>query len=344
MRSFHELSRREEGLTKSVRDTFGEASVGVFGIGIPVGKAPNGSRMRNVRKARRARDASSDAKDCSSSEDDMVGKVEDIIIEAQVPSTPSRPSSRIYLTTWDGYFDIDCSWVRESGMSKTTKDWWTLERDCRYPGYLPVDFPVYDSKTNSLSVGVTTKHFLSVLPPEVLHTAGAQMSIEQLMSYIATVDFNILRFLNALLHITGLEELGNDDVPFLHLGPPLSIETPPNVDRVPADDADLQSLVDVAVEDPTTPPRRRIRLIVSSSSSDESTQPVRDPAKRAAGLSFRGKPAYLVKEIRGERLKRGRTEYHVFWEGYASSEATWERASNVNKEAMDVWQNKKRKK
>ena len=64
MRSFHELSRREEGLTKAVRDTFGESSVGVFGIGIPVGKAPNlanGSRMRNVRKARRARDASSDA-------------------------------------------------------------------------------------------------------------------------------------------------------------------------------------------------------------------------------------------------------------------------------------------
>ena len=106
VRSFHELSRREEGLT--VRDTFGEASVGESGIGIPVGKAPNGSRMRNVRKAR---SASSDAKDCSSSEDDMVGKVEDIIIEAQVPSTPSRPSSRIYLTTWDGYFDIDCSWV-----------------------------------------------------------------------------------------------------------------------------------------------------------------------------------------------------------------------------------------
>ena len=39
VRSFHELSRRVEGLTKSVRDTFGEASVGVFGIGIPVGKA-----------------------------------------------------------------------------------------------------------------------------------------------------------------------------------------------------------------------------------------------------------------------------------------------------------------
>ena len=150
MRSFHELSRREEGLTKSVRDIFGEDSVGLFGIGIPLGKAPSGSRMRNARKARRARDAASEDKDGSSSEDDMMGKVEDIIIEAQVPNTQTRPSSKIYLTTWDGYFDIDCSWVRESGMSKTTKDWWTLERDFRYPGYLPVDFPVYDTKTNSL--------------------------------------------------------------------------------------------------------------------------------------------------------------------------------------------------
>ena len=341
MRSFHELSRREEGLTKSVRDIFGEDSVGLFGIGIPLGKAPSGSRMRNARKARRARDAASEDKDGSSSEDDMMGKVEDIIIEAQVPNTQTRPSSKIYLTTWDGYFDIDCSWVRESGMSKTTKDWWTLERDFRYPGYLPVDFPVYDTKTNSLSVGATTQHFLSVIPPEVLHTAGAQMSIEKFMSHIVTGGFNIIRFLNALLKITGLEELGHDDV---DLGPPLCIETPPNDDSVPVADGDLHSLVDVAVEDPTTPPRRRVRLIVSSSSSDESTPPDHDPPKRAAGLSFRGKPAYLVKAIRGERLKRGRTEYHVFWEGYASSEATWEQASNVNKEAVEVWKNKKRKK
>ena len=341
MRSFHELSRREEGLTKSVREIFGDASVGLFGIGIPLRNAPKGSRMRNARKARAARDVSSNDKDGSSSEDEMMGKVEDIIIEAQVPSTPTRATSRIYLTMWDGYFEIDCSWVRESGMSKPTKDWWTFERDYRYPGYLPADFPIYDSKTNSLSPGATTNQFLSALPHQVLQTVGDQMSIDKFMSYVATVDFNILGFLNVLLKITGLEELGHDEA---GLAPPPAIETHPNIDVGPLDDGELQGPVDVVVADPSTPPPRRVRLIVSSSSSDESTQPVREPPKRAAGLSFRGKPAYLVKDIRGERLKRGRAEYHVFWEGYGSAEASWEPASNVNKNAVEAWKNKKRKK
>ena len=83
---------------------------------------------------------------------------------------------------------------------------------------------------------------------------------------------------------------------------------------------------------------------MSSTSSDEvddSNQPTRESE---AGLLFRGNQAYLVRDIRGERVKRGRKEYHVFWEGYASSEATWEQASNVNKQALDVWLHKKRKK
>ena len=68
----------------------------------------------------------------------------------------------------------------------------------------------------------------------------------------------------------------------------------------------------VAVEPPdaSSPPRRRMRLILSSTSSEESNRSD-DDAK--AGLRHRGEQAYLVREIRGEPLVRGRTQYHVLW-------------------------------
>ena len=344
MKSFHELSRREDDLVNLVREIFGEESVGHFGIGVPPPKGNAGFRKRNNRKARRARDAASDAKDNSSSDDEIMGQVDDIIIEAQVPATATRPSSRIYLTTWDGYFEIDCSWVRESGMSKHTKDWWVPERELRYPAHLQNDFPIYDAKMNSLSPGAATENFISVLPESVLHRAGLPIARADFMSYITGADFDIMRLLNTLLRVTRLEELPTDNVPLMGFGQVIDIKEPLDIDNGPVDDGESKGTSNIAPEDPSSPPRRRVRLIVSSTSSDEVDQSSQPTRECEAGLLFRGNQAYLVRDIRGERVKRGRKEYHVFWEGYASSEATWEQASNVNKQALDVWLHKKRKK
>ena len=109
------------------------------------------------------------------------------------------------------------------------------------------------------------------------------------------------------------------------------------------DDGESKGLSNVAPEDPSSPPRRRVQLIVSSTSSDELDQSSELTRESEAGLLFRGKQAYLVRDIRGERMKRGRKEYHVFWEGYDSPEATWEQASNVNKQALDIWLNKNKR-
>ena len=102
--------------------------------------------------------------------------------------------------------------------------------------------------------------------------------------------------------------------------------------------------MDDAPEDPTNPPRRRVRLIVSSASSDESTQSSDCTSDREAGLLFRVKPAYFMCDIRGERMKRGKTKYYVLCEGYNSPEATSEQASNVNQRAMDAWLDQKERK
>ena len=84
---------------------------------------------------------------------------------------------------------------------------------------------------------------------------------------------------------------------------------------------------------------RRLRLIVSSTSSDEE----KEVKATERSYRYRGQPAYLVREIRGERVVRGKIEYHVFWKGYDSSEATWEPAGNVNRKAVSIWTAKKRK-
>ena len=84
-----------------------------------------------------------------------------------------------------------------------------------------------------------------------------------------------------------------------------------------------------------------MRLIVSSTSSEESNRSD-DDAK--TGLRHRGEKASLVREIRGERVIRGKTQYHVFWDNYDSFEATWEPATNANAEAVAVWRSKRRRK
>ena len=74
-----------------------------------------------------------------------------IVKEIEAQKVPDGVGVKgMYLSTWEGHADLQCSWVRESGMSKATKDWWRLESELRYPGYSDNDCPLYDDKQNSL--------------------------------------------------------------------------------------------------------------------------------------------------------------------------------------------------
>ena len=153
--------------------------------------------------------------------------------------------------------------------------------------------------------------------------------------------------MNTLLRVTRLEELPTDNVPLMEFGQAIDIKEPLDIANGPVDDGESKGPSNIAPEDPSSPPpslRRRVRLIVSSTSSDEVDDSNHPTRESEAGLLFRRNQAYLARDIRGERVKRGRKGYHVFGEGYASSDATWEQASNVNKQALDVWLHKKRKK
>ena len=77
------------------------------------------------------------------------GIVKDILTEA--PRLPAGAGVKgMYLSTREGYADLQRSWVRESGVPKATKDWWRSESESRYPGYSENDYSLYENKQNSL--------------------------------------------------------------------------------------------------------------------------------------------------------------------------------------------------
>jgi len=300
IRSFEELSKRQDDLTAQVRDVFGEGCVGTFGIGLT--QTP----VKRLKRKRRLSVESEGSSEEQEGEPLRTGIVRNILIEAKRP-LPDEVGNGMYLSTWEGYDDLQCSWVRESGMSKATKDWWLVESEMRYPGYSKDDYPVYDEKNNTLDHSPSSNEFLKSIPLGMLQS---ETPLKIFMELVAKSEFNAWNFIRSLIGETSIEL-------FFRI-----TETLVDVDRkVP---------IDKKAEVSPSPPARRLRLIVSSSSSDEEDKKAEAPVAEQGTLRFRGQPAFLVREIRGERVVRGKTEYHVFWKGYDSSEATWEPAGNVN--------------
>ena len=122
-----------------ISDVSGEEYAGSFGVSITLTPI---KRLKGKRRQPVATDGTSDE---YVQQLVNTGIVSDNLIEAQrVPDGAGVKG--MYLSTWEGHADLQCSWVRESGMSKATKDWWTLGSKLRYPGDPENDYPLYDDK------------------------------------------------------------------------------------------------------------------------------------------------------------------------------------------------------
>ena len=82
-----------------------------------------------------------------------------------------------------------------------------------------------------------------------------------------------------------------------------------------------------------------MRLIDDSSSGDD-----RGGAASSEELTLNGEKAYLVRDIRADRLIGKRKDYLVLWEGYSSSESSWVPAKDVSLFARKLYNAKKQKK
>lgn len=314
LRSFGEIRKRTEEFTRLISEAFGVDRVGRFAVS--ESEAP-------VRRKRKRRYVSR-VSDTESTSDEFApeyvesGIVKDIIIEAQDTRGGNAPRGA-YLTTWEGYPDLECAWVLSSGMSTATKVWWELEREQVYPGYSVSDFPVYDSKSNVLRHSPASEIFIAMLPlsDEKICRVGNPWDI--FMESLIEVDFDQWRFVHAAMDVKTFAEFFGESI----------LRVPPVNDSLIEDSKSSSS---------DTLPRRK-RLIVTSTTTDEESA----VSDEKSLYSFKGQPAYLVREIRGERVVRGRLQYHVFWAGYDSCESTWEPASNVNSEAIRQWKAKRRK-
>ena len=80
-----------------------------------------------------------------------------------------------------------------------------------------------------------------------------------------------------------------------------------------------------------------MRLLDDSSSADDRGRDYRD-------ASSNGERAYVVCDIRDDRLSGKRKDYLVVWDGYSSSEASWVPAKDVNLFARKLYNAKKLKK
>ena len=150
------MSRKEDELRRLVRTIFGESYCGLFGIGMQ-SSIPKKRQRKIAKKSRRAHETD-DEKD-SSAEYGKVGIIKDILLEATALTSGGSLVSRVYLTSGEGFSDLDCSWVRSSGMSKAASDWWLLERELRYPDPNDRIFSRFDSKTRTLSLSPSTSFF-----------------------------------------------------------------------------------------------------------------------------------------------------------------------------------------
>ena len=242
LRSFQEISKRKDELSDLIRDVFGEQCVGSFGVSI------NPTPIVRSKRKRRHLVESDGTSDESGPERVTSGIVKDILIEAQ--TLPAGEGGRnVYLTTWEGHGDLECAWVRESGMSKATKDWWSLEHELRYPGYCANDYPLYDAKQNSLCLSASSREFLLALPLSLLQSSTPEITF---MELVASPEFIAWNFVLAVFGEVSLEL-------FFRITETLV-------------DGDGKLNTDERISSSGTPsnyPARPLRLIVSSSSSDE---------------------------------------------------------------------------
>ena len=98
------MSKREDQLSGLVREIFGGGLVGLCAIGLSPSKTQKARRKRPRRSAVRDREGVYEVNDETPPPDDeRRGMVNDIIIEASMPSTPAGVGAGVYLTNWEGY-------------------------------------------------------------------------------------------------------------------------------------------------------------------------------------------------------------------------------------------------
>ena len=188
------IRANETKCTAAIQRYFDVSFVGLTGISVATKTPPSKARKRK-------RSDDSDGKDGSpsplSSDEDRMGFIEDVLIEAVVIDKKTNARSPTYLCTWQGYNTLDCNWVKESGMSREGKQWWSATRHSRYTGFIADDFPLFEECGTSLSLSPRALRFFLGIPPRMYTDAGLppllskDLVTQHWVTIVLREDFNI---------------------------------------------------------------------------------------------------------------------------------------------------------
>ena len=154
-------TQQSEGCEEAIRESFGDEYVGL--VGIPAGKTTETKSKGKGKKI-----SVSPPDDSSSSDSASSGKIESVLIEAREEKT-LHP---IYLCTWEGFFPLDCNWVKHKHLSPDALKWLKSEREVMFPGFLEKDFPIYRDGDNTLVCNQITERFARAIPNDVFSALG----------------------------------------------------------------------------------------------------------------------------------------------------------------------------
>ena len=278
------------------------------------------------------------------------GTVANILLECY----DDEAKQTVLLVEFDGGKSGEYHWVRQSGLGKGTAAWWNLERENRYPGYTPGDLCVTESRTFLTHISECHVPLLTSIGLNVQEPLMAHRRLQALRNGAVSLSAAVFSAITAPIvpipvhmHAPGPgDEKAALDVPDVHEHAAGDMHAPVLGDvKVAWDGPQLHEHDDgsgldhkhvnnsaglpelPSTEQPSPEQKKRpLRLLLDDSASDASD-----------GLRFRGQKAYCVRGIRDERTVRRQKEYLVAWEDYSSSEATWEPALNVNREAISNW-------
>src|SRR3569623_1449294 len=189
-----------------LRRRFGERYVGLCGIAESKNdrKQKPKKRISKAKRQRKADGSSSEEEDSNPNK----GNIESIWIHALALHKDAKSAREFYLCTWQGFHELDCSWVKDKDMSTEANNWWSREREHVFPDFNDDDFPLYDEKTNTLSLGTATNRFVNALRVELLVWSGippapaGESMASHLAAHVAKPDFPVLSLLHNIVKYT----------------------------------------------------------------------------------------------------------------------------------------------
>jgi len=333
--------RRIAEITPVVAAVFGASAVGVVGCELPVvvkkSKPPKktasdltfvcADRSRRIRRRKIARVISAGPSPQISSESEGKDEkyvIDDILVEA----SDFKTNTMWYLATFKGFPLTGAAWVWQSHMSIAAMTWWVSERWKRWP-LLPKNVLLYregdvimnDEHMHLFNARGDSGENDAVPPDSNMNAAPADA--------LCSGDCDVDQVAASCDILQENNENESEQEQEIETDVDSEAESSSSSSSSCSSSSSSSSFSSASSSSSSLCYSKSAQNANSSNSQSHSSSA---PASSIEALGD-GAEQFLIRDIRGHRVVQKRKQYHVFWDGYSSTEASWEPAGNVNYEA-----------